>query len=64
MQENQRVSISLIEEIINTMFARLQDRKDFRTEIIERLRTLASDGELGAVSKVKDALSLELEGDL
>ena len=47
---------SLVEQILNEMFAALEERGEFDTPTIQRLKELTAVGNLSKVEKVKEAI--------
>jgi hypothetical protein len=56
-------SISLTDQILETLFSRVEDQDGFDKEIITKLRALAERNELTDVERVKDLLKKDKGGN-
>jgi hypothetical protein len=53
---------SLVEQILNEMFTTLEERDEFDTHTIQRLKKLATSGNLSKIKKVAESIKSAPEG--
>ena len=56
MAKDVTVQRSLVEQILNEMFITLEERDEFDTHTIQRLKELAASGNLNKVKKVAESI--------
>lgn len=56
MTEQKQISISLTDQIMETLFSSLVNQEGFDNDLIEKLRDLVKDGELTKTAKVTNVL--------
>lgn len=61
MEEEITIQESLIDQILDEMFERIQGANEFDTTTIQKLRQLAKSGDLAKATRVTGAIKAELE---
>lgn len=64
MAKKIKVESSLVEQIFDEMFAKIEDKNEFDPRIVQRLKELAQRGDLSKATQVAKAIKVEPGGDL
>jgi len=63
MTEQKPISISLPDQIMDTLFSSLENEEGFEKDLIEGLRNLVKDGDLTKTEKITSVLKKPQGGD-
>ncbi|NMB57625.1 MAG: hypothetical protein GYA12_00515 [Chloroflexi bacterium] len=63
MTEQKPISISLTDQIMDTLFSSLENEEGFDNDLIEGLRNLVKDGDLTKTEKITSVLKKTQGGD-
>ena len=64
MAKKIKVESSLVEQIFDEMFARIEGKNEFDPQTVQRLKETAQKGDLSKATQVAKAIKVEPGGDL